>query len=69
MPSADGVEEGGNPILHDNLIIRTGGLVKGNTVLESFAAPTCHRHTNTAGLDSLPFYCLLKHLYRSVGQG
>jgi hypothetical protein len=69
MPSADGVEERSNPILHDNLIIRTGCLVKGKTVPEPFAAPTCHRHTNTAGLHSLPFHCLLKHLYRSVGKG
>jgi hypothetical protein len=69
MPSAAGVEEGGNPILNDNLIIPTGGLGKGKTVLESFAAPIRHRHTNTAGLHSLPCHCLLKHLYRSVGKG
>jgi hypothetical protein len=69
MLSADGVEERGNPILNDHLIIPTGGLVKGKTVLESFAAPIRHRHTNTAGLHSLPCHGLLQHLYRFVGKG
>src|SRR4029453_1110996 len=46
MPRADRVEKRGNPILHEHFIIRMGSLVQGQTVVEPFAAPTPHRHTN-----------------------
>jgi len=69
MPRADGVEERGNPVLHNHRIIRTGSGVKVKAVLEPFAAPTRHRHPNTALGHSRPFHGLLNHRYRGVGQG
>jgi len=69
MPRADGVEERGNPVLHNHRIIRTGSGVKVKTVVEPFAAPTRHRHPNTALGHPRPFHGLLNHRYRGVGQG
>jgi hypothetical protein len=69
MPSAVRVKESLNPILHNHLIIPSGSLVKVKTVLEPFAAPASHRHTNTTLFHSLLFYCLLNHLYRFVAKG
>ena len=63
MPRADGVEERGNPVLHDHRIIRTGSGVKVKTVVEPFAAPTRHRHPNTALTDGRK---VTKELFRSV---
>ena len=69
MLGAAGIQECGHPILDDHLIIRTGGLFKIQTVLESFAASARHGHTDTAAAHSFLLHGLLNHLYGFIAKG
>jgi hypothetical protein len=67
MPGADRVKEEANAILNDYHIVGAGRRLKGQTILESFAAPALYRQTNSIGAPSRQR--LFHHRYCCGGHG